>query len=326
MLSLESRYPKTGNCLEKTDQKGINMVDLMMWLVIAAILLAAAIQGIGYYQKAAYLYQMKSDLNGAGANITALAPENNGTIDRAVADKGTADSKWSDNTSYTVEVPAGRTVPYIRATNPGVTDVDAIYLFDTCGSDYPIGVNIVPKGGNPVLEACGVTATPTSAPAPVTIDTSGSTDLIAFGSPVKNAPNPLDSVIVQGNIFNQGLTTFGLFRYPDDAGKLLPLDGSPQVSTWTSNTPSDLHGTVWDGTTDVPVTMHSTSVKLTAESSAPAMSIEYLHNTFTYDADGAPADPANFSLTTWNCDNPGGVVPTFTNPNGSWTFTVPCLQ
>lgn len=43
-------------------QSGINMVDLMMWLVIAALLLAAAIQGIGYYQKAAFGYQAKSDL------------------------------------------------------------------------------------------------------------------------------------------------------------------------------------------------------------------------------------------------------------------------
>lgn len=38
------------------------MVDLMMWLVIAAMLLAAAIQGIGYYQQAAYAYQAKNDV------------------------------------------------------------------------------------------------------------------------------------------------------------------------------------------------------------------------------------------------------------------------
>ena len=36
----------------------------MMWLVIAALMLAAAIQGIGYYQQAAYVYQAKSDLTG----------------------------------------------------------------------------------------------------------------------------------------------------------------------------------------------------------------------------------------------------------------------
>jgi hypothetical protein len=40
------------------------MVDLMMWLVIAALLLAAALQGIGFYQRAAFGYQAKSDLDG----------------------------------------------------------------------------------------------------------------------------------------------------------------------------------------------------------------------------------------------------------------------
>ena len=44
-------------------QIGINMVDLMMWLVIAALLLAAALQGIGYYQQAAWTYQAKSDIS-----------------------------------------------------------------------------------------------------------------------------------------------------------------------------------------------------------------------------------------------------------------------
>ena len=43
------------------DQSGINMVDLMMWLVIAALLLAAALQSIGFYQKAAWNYQLQSD-------------------------------------------------------------------------------------------------------------------------------------------------------------------------------------------------------------------------------------------------------------------------
>lgn len=44
------------------NQLGINMVDLMMWLVIAALLLAAALQGIGYYQQASWNYQAKNDV------------------------------------------------------------------------------------------------------------------------------------------------------------------------------------------------------------------------------------------------------------------------
>jgi Tfp pilus assembly protein PilE len=47
----------------KVNQLGINMVDLMMWLVIAALLLAAALQGIGFYQKAAWNYQLESDVS-----------------------------------------------------------------------------------------------------------------------------------------------------------------------------------------------------------------------------------------------------------------------
>lgn len=50
---------------KSSNQSGINMVDLMMWLVIAALLLAAAIQGIGYYQRAAFVSQAKSDLSAA---------------------------------------------------------------------------------------------------------------------------------------------------------------------------------------------------------------------------------------------------------------------
>lgn len=37
----------------KKDEYGINMVDLMIWLVVAALLMAGALQGISYYQKAA---------------------------------------------------------------------------------------------------------------------------------------------------------------------------------------------------------------------------------------------------------------------------------
>lgn len=57
-------------------QRGINMVDLMMWLVIAALLLAAAIQGIGYYQQAAYAYHAKSDLMGAHQWVSASHANN----------------------------------------------------------------------------------------------------------------------------------------------------------------------------------------------------------------------------------------------------------
>lgn len=64
------------------------MVDLMMWLVIAALMLAAAIQGIGYYQKASFVYQAKSDLNSAHSwtlNRVALQTSVPNNFDLAVA-------------------------------------------------------------------------------------------------------------------------------------------------------------------------------------------------------------------------------------------------
>jgi photosystem II stability/assembly factor-like uncharacterized protein len=143
------------------DQSGINMVDLMMWLVIAALLLATAIQGIGYYQKAAYLYQMEYNLAGAGTNIMTASTNSGGEIDRATAEEGAAQTKWSNNVDYNVEDSSNGGKPYIRATHPSVTDSDVIYLFEACG-DYKVGINVVPKTGNTTLDSCGVTASPQS--------------------------------------------------------------------------------------------------------------------------------------------------------------------
>lgn len=55
-------YMLTARLYERRlNQFGINMVDLMMWLVIASLLLAAALQGVGFYQRAAWSYQLKND-------------------------------------------------------------------------------------------------------------------------------------------------------------------------------------------------------------------------------------------------------------------------
>lgn len=137
-------------------QQGINMVDLMMWIVIAALLLAAAIQGIGYYQKAAYLYQMQNDADHAGTLANAYAAQQKGVIDDAVVASAVADSSVSTDI---VSLADGGTHPYVRVTHPGVDDKDVLYLFDECGEDYKIGVNVVPKGGTPALAACGITGT-----------------------------------------------------------------------------------------------------------------------------------------------------------------------
>ena len=188
--------------LEKRGEKqyGINMVDLMMWLVIAALLLAAAIQGIGYYQKAAYLYQMQSDLDGVGTLATGKAAQNKGVIDKAVAEEGVADGKFSAQVAPFVEGTNDK--PYLRATHPGVEDKDVLYLFDNCGENYKIGVNVVPKGGSPELADCGISSTPPAGggggsvtPTPGDIDGDGipnGTDPDVDGDDIPNGTDPDD--------------------------------------------------------------------------------------------------------------------------------------
>jgi hypothetical protein len=132
-------------------QDGINMVDLMMWLVIAAMLLAAAIQSIGFYQKAALGYQAKSDLGGLSTWVsatTAMTSEAPTLADLQTAlDNG--DLKMTKNGStantallavsgsaYCVGVRAesltGNNVYYASSKNPSEIKVEASLPTD-CG-------------------------------------------------------------------------------------------------------------------------------------------------------------------------------------------------
>lgn len=157
-------------------QEGINMVDLMMWLVIAALLLAAAIQGIGYYQKAAYLYQIQSDLEGVGTYTTGIAANNNnGVIDEALADKGVTEANKTAGVVTTAELAADGKTPYLRGVHPGVSDKDVLYLFDSCNNTYKIGVNVVAKGSVPDFSACGISASSSGGATGGTSGTSGTT-------------------------------------------------------------------------------------------------------------------------------------------------------
>lgn len=128
-------------------QSGINMVDLMMWLVIAALLLAAAIQGIGYYQKAAIVYQMSSDLDRMGANVmteTAQSP-NVQVTDTVLASAISVTNKSTAESSYTVAPdPWDSTRSILVATNPTVTDQYVVYLVSPSGG-YSAGVHVIPK-------------------------------------------------------------------------------------------------------------------------------------------------------------------------------------
>lgn len=157
-----------------TQQVGINIVDLMMWLVIAALLLAAAIQSIGYYQKNAYLYQMKEAVNVAASRIMAMSA-NDGSVDYedavAVINETNAATPNDDITltvdnialsaagedsstesgfelvSAVTAAPSSLETFYIRATHTAVTDKDAVHYFkDT--ANKKVGTHVDNKGNN----------------------------------------------------------------------------------------------------------------------------------------------------------------------------------
>lgn len=51
------KFPSVRN----SDQSGINIVDLMMWLVVASLMSSTSLQSTGYYRVAAQSNNLKSD-------------------------------------------------------------------------------------------------------------------------------------------------------------------------------------------------------------------------------------------------------------------------
>lgn len=101
-------------------QNGINMVDLMMWIVIAAILLAAAIQGVGYYRESVILYYLKNDAIGAAANVKSSSAQDEGVITQAVVDTGLANTRWTEGTTHAGKAN-DRSVYSVTASNAEIT-------------------------------------------------------------------------------------------------------------------------------------------------------------------------------------------------------------
>lgn len=138
------------------------MVDLMMWLVIAALLLAAALQGIGFYQKGAYIYQMKNDLQGV-ASLAMTKASYNGTLDDSAVASAVDTSNKSDGVTITWSLldstytaPAGMVTAsattggtaksyILKATHARVPDIDAYYFFNDIGGSSS-GTITGPKG------------------------------------------------------------------------------------------------------------------------------------------------------------------------------------
>ena len=138
----------------RLSQRGINMVDLMMWLVIAALLLAAALQGIGYYQKASYLYSMKNDASNAGTASMAQVTNEGKITEEAVA-QGTDDTKKTTNIDTVAQEGADDATGFvIRSSSPSVPDQDVLFLSHQRGAWAP-GIHVVPK--DTVIDGTGLT-------------------------------------------------------------------------------------------------------------------------------------------------------------------------
>jgi Tfp pilus assembly protein FimT len=178
-------------------QRGINMVDLMMWLVIAALLLAAALQGIGYYKSGVNVYSLKNDLNNAVAVAHAQAALGDGVISDDELDATLTETKLTEGTkltwgtisvtaaptvggddsygiarvsSVTTAVPAATSgLAYVlTATNDAYPDVEVNYfLSKTAGHAEGISINspgdILITPGTPVVTP---TPEPTVTPTP----------------------------------------------------------------------------------------------------------------------------------------------------------------
>lgn len=151
------------------EQSGINLVDLMMWLVIAALLLAAALQGIGYYKKATNVYLMKDEVSGVVANIHAASSMEDGKVTEALINKvltehnaahandeivigygsvtanaaGTPSDTGFELASTVTATSAGN-VTYLKASSSSVDDQYVLYFFEATRT-FPQGISVTPK-------------------------------------------------------------------------------------------------------------------------------------------------------------------------------------
>lgn len=217
------------------EQHGINMVDLMMWLVIAAMLLSAALQGIGYYQQAAYVYQMKASVEVATSRIMAMAA-NEGKlsveeVDAVVAEENaarpngvvlsvsavdlSAAGESSDNSGFerassvsSTVVGSGQTY-YIRAVHSGVAGHDVIHLFSNIASKKQ-GTYLVNKGTISSATPGGTpTTTPTATPSVTATPSATASPTVTPTVTPTPTPTPTPTVTPPPADFNAASATIG---------------------------------------------------------------------------------------------------------------------
>lgn len=206
------------------NQIGINMVDLMMWLVIAVLLMAAAIQGIGFYQQTAYVYHAKSDLAGAYSWVSA----NKAFKDRLPTSDDMKDSLAKGELSLTSA--AGKTNIGLIATSdnkfclgiksPNINDLTRNVFYST--SDDP--ANVI--RGTAIPASCGTNITPF---APVGVDTS-------------SAVPPAAAPVVNGVADSPTTAKFTWVAVPGASG--YKVESMINGSTWDVAAPSQTELTI----------------------------------------------------------------------------------
>jgi hypothetical protein len=180
----------------------------MMWLVIAALLLAAAIQSIGYYQKSAHVFNMKSEVDGVVSRIYAEAANegsdiNEATLTKVISDHNTAHGTDgivisynsvstvaagpSGDENYGFERASSLQTFYLKAKSDAVDDAYVVYFFkDT--ANFKQGISVVTENRiDPIAsgEATpGVTTSPTET---ATATPSPSTSSSATPSPTETS-------------------------------------------------------------------------------------------------------------------------------------------
>lgn len=218
------------------DQKGLNMVDLMIWMVIAALLTTISFQAARPYRQAAIIYQMKNDISGvvsiSGANGTDTGKIQDAEVEAAVEKsqksegitiswgkfalyaetpppEAPAPSAFAGNTAMELassvtaaSAPAlvpGHTInTYVLvARHPEVPNLRVIYFFDDI-HEYKRGVEVISITQlPPIQDMFGITPDPSDTlPSPAT-GTPTPTPTVTGPSPSEtSSPTPAPSTTV----------------------------------------------------------------------------------------------------------------------------------
>jgi hypothetical protein len=140
------------------------MVDLMMWLVIAALLLAAAIQSIGYYQRAAIIYQMENDVTQAANTTMAAATTTGGFTAEMIGTSISSTKSSSPKTTLIASLTPWSNDEYmIAAKHPNITGHYVVYLFKE-HDPYKVGVNLIPQSAMDAIVSGGGSSIDMGAP------------------------------------------------------------------------------------------------------------------------------------------------------------------